>query len=359
MRVALVIGTRPQIIKSAPIVHAAKGFPEVELLIVHTGQHYDYAMSREFFNELALPDPVVNLGVGSGSHGWQTGQMLMGLEKAFTELKPDVVLVPGDTNSTLAGALAAVKMHIPVAHVESGARSFDRRMPEEINRVIVDHVSDLLFVVSQNCVNNLAREGIPSEKIRLLGDTMYESVQNHMKDIEAEKTAESLGLEKGKYGVLTLHRAENTDDGDRLRSIMGAIGELGFSVVFPCHPRTRERLEKLGLLEGLGEAVRMVEPLPYFRILSLVRDAWVVLTDSGGLQKEACWLGTPCVTLRDSTEWVETVEVGSNVLVGSDACRIVEAVRGLNSRPGRPAFTVLSEPGVSRGILEGLIACLS
>ncbi len=160
MRVALVIGTRPQIIKSAPIINAAKNFPEVELMIVHTGQHYDYAMSREFFNELALPDPVVNLGVGSGSHGWQTGQMLVGLEKEFTELKPDVVLVPGDTNSTLAGALAAAKMHIPIAHVESGARSFDRGMPEEVNRVIVDHVSDLLFAVSQNCVDNLLKEGI-------------------------------------------------------------------------------------------------------------------------------------------------------------------------------------------------------
>jgi len=332
MRVALVIGTRPQIIKSAPIVHVAKDFPDVELLIVHTGQHYDYAMSREFFNELALPDPVVNLGVGSGSHGWQTGQMLIGLEKAFTELRPEVVLVPGDTNSTLAGALAAAKMHVPVAHVESGARSYDRKMPEEVNRVIVDHISDLLFAVSQNCVDNLVKEGIPEGKIRLVGDTMYESVQLHMKDIEAEETADDFRLKKGTYGVLTLHRAENTDDMERLRRIVGAIGDIEYPFIFPCHPRTRARLESLGLLARFGERVRVVEPLPYFKMLSLVKDASVVLTDSGGLQKEAFWLGIPCVTLRDNTEWIETIEAGMNVLVGSDPEKIVKAVHGFEKR---------------------------
>jgi len=356
MRVALVIGTRPQIIKSAPIVHAAKGFPEVELFIVHTGQHYDYEMSKEFFNELSLPDPVVNLGVGSGSHGWQTAQMMMGLEKAYLELRPDVVLVPGDTNSTLAGALTAVKMRIPVAHVESGARSWDMGMPEEVNRRVVDHVSDLLFAVSENCAANLRREGIPDERIRLVGDTMYESIQRHMSDIEREQAAKQYGLEPKHYGVLTLHRAENTDDEARLSSILGALVDLDIDIVFPCHPRTRARLAEFGLLEAIKGRLRLVEPLPYFRMLSLVRDGGVVLTDSGGLQKEAFWLGTPCVTLRDSTEWVETVEAGVNVLVGWDRGRIVEAVwgylRGGASRGGSSGGLMLA--GASRRILGEL-----
>lgn len=356
MRVALVIGTRPQIIKSAPIVEEARNFPEIDLSIVHTGQHYDYEMSKEFFNELSLPDPVVNLGVGSGSHGWQTAQMMMGLEKAYLELRPDVVLVPGDTNSTLAGALTAVKMRIPVAHVESGARSWDMGMPEEVNRRATDHVSDLLFAVSENCAANLRREGIPDERIRLVGDTMYESIQRHMSNIEREQAAKQYGLEPKHYGVLTLHRAENTDDEARLSSILGALVDLDIDIVFPCHPRTRARLAEFGLLEAIKGRLRLVEPLPYFRMLSLVRDGGVVLTDSGGLQKEAFWLGTPCVTLRDSTEWVETVEAGVNVLVGWDRRRIVEAVWGHlgggASRGGSSGGLMLA--GASRRILEGL-----
>jgi len=355
MRIALVIGTRPQIIKSAPIIHSAQNFPELNLLIVHTGQHYDYAMSQEFFNELALPDPTVNLGVGSGGHGWQTGQMLIGLERVYNELEPDVVLVPGDTNSTLAGALAAAKMHIPVAHVESGARSFDRRMPEEVNRVVVDHLSDLLFATSRNCVGNLIREGISEDRIRLVGDTMYESIQLHIIDIEVEAAAKCFGLERGSYGVMTLHRAENIDDKVRLTSIIGAVGDLGFPIIFPCHPRTRKKLESLKILRGFSECVRVVEPLPYYRMLSLVKTARVVLTDSGGLQKEAYWLGVPCVTLRDSTEWVETVEVGANVLVGLDTCKIAEVVNEMTSHPRVATKGELSFFDASRKIIEGLI----
>jgi len=356
MRIALVIGTRPQIIKSAPIVRAAKNIEEISLSIVHTGQHYDYAMSREFFNELDLPDPVVNLGVGSGSHGWQTGQMLIGLEKAFTEHRPDVVLVPGDTNSTLAGALAAVKMHVPLAHVESGARSYDRSMPEEVNRVIVDHVSDLLFAVSQSCVDNLRKEGISEDKIRLVGDTMYESIQIHRGDIASKKTAESLGFKAQGFGVLTLHRAENTDDESRLRRIFKAVDGIGYPIVFACHPRTKAKLDSLGLLSGIRERVRIVEPLPYFDMLNLVADARFVLTDSGGLQKEAFWLGTPCVTLRDTTEWVETIEAGANVLVGSDDQMISNEVAKILSRSRKSMWSsaqVEEEP--SRKILEHLL----
>ena len=355
MRVALVIGTRPQIIKSAPIVHTAKDFPGMELLIVHTGQHYDYAMSREFFNELALPDPVVNLGVGSGSHGWQTGQMLMGLEKAFTELKPDVVLVPGDTNSTLAGALAAVKMHIPVAHVESGARSFDRRMPEEVNRVVVDHLSDLLFAVSDNCVANLRREGIPDNQIRLVGDTMYESVVNHSEDIIKDGAVERYGLMRKRYAVLTIHRVENTDDAGRLAGIMEAVAGSGLEIIYPCHPRTRARLEATGLLGSLSSSgrVRLCEPIPYYAMLNLVMNAAVVLTDSDGVQKEAYWLRTPCVTIRDTTEWVETLEASANRLVKADREDIMRGIREAGET--EPEYgKYLTGLGASRSIIEKL-----
>jgi UDP-GlcNAc3NAcA epimerase len=356
MRVIIVIGTRPQIIKSAPIIDEAKGYPHIDLLIVHTGQHYDFEMSKEFFNELNLPDPVVNLGVGSGSHAEQTAAMMVGLEKTYKELKPDVVLVPGDTNSTLAAALTASKMHIQIAHIESGARSGDMTMPEEINRRVVDHISDLLFAVSENCVANLMREGIPSNQIKLVGDTMYESIQNHISDIEKENAAEDYGLEKKRFGVLTLHRAENTDDEKRLSDVIGSLSCLDLDIIFPCHPRTRDRLAKLNLYEEATGRLRIVKPLPYFRMLNLVKDAGVVLTDSGGLQKEAFWLDTPCVTLRTSTEWVETIEAGMNVLVGWDQGKLIEAVmsalRNGSTRSG--LIRKLTPINASQRILETL-----
>lgn len=328
MRVALVIGTRPQIIKSAPIIHAATGRSGLILDVIHTGQHYDYQMSKGFFNELSLPDPVVNLGVGSGSHTWQTAEMMKGLEGAFLDLKPDVVLVPGDTNSTLAGALTAAKMHLPVAHIESGARSFDMRMPEEVNRRLTDHCSSLLFTVSENCSRNLLKEGIPGEAIRLVGDTMYESVVAHMPDIERDGALRDYGLIPKGYAVLTLHRAENVDDPARLRGIIRAILDEDIKIVYPCHPRTRVQLERTGLLGGLRSAgnVQLLKPVPYFRMLNLVRNACVMLTDSGGVQKEAFWLNTPCITLRDNTEWTETVDMGANILVGSNPMLIRQAI---------------------------------
>jgi UDP-GlcNAc3NAcA epimerase len=331
MRVALVIGTRPQIIKSAPIIRAAKAFPNIEFMIIHTGQHYDYSMSKVFFQELSLPDPLLNLGVGSGSHGWQTGQMLIELEKVFEKISPDVVVVPGDTNSTLSGGLAAAKMHIPVAHVESGARSNDFRMPEEVNRILVDHLSDTLFAVTQRCSDNLRREGISGEKIFVVGDTMYESVCLHMEDLDRATTSKNLGLVNG-FGVVTLHRAENTDNVDRLREIFSAFNELEMDLVFPCHPRTKAKLMSLGLLSKVRENFRIIDPLQYFDILSLIKESEVVFTDSGGVQKEAFWLKTPCVTLRDTTEWVETIDAGANVLVGSSKARILEETRKLKNR---------------------------
>ena len=326
----LVIGARPQIIKSAPIIDEASKDAEIEFQIVHTGQHYDFEMSRIFLDELELPDPVVNLGVGSGSHAWQTGEIMVGLEKTIKKLKPDLVLVPGDTNSTLAGALAAVKLHVPVAHVEAGARSYDMRMPEEVNRRLTDHCSRMLFAATENCVNNLLKEGLSEDQIRFAGDSMYDALLKHMARALTSHALERLGLEVGEFAVLTVHRPENVDDPEALRDIVEAVIRLKeLAIVFPVHPRTLERLKVTGLLQKMKEVehVRVVDPVGYHEMLQLVRDSKLVFTDSGGLQKEAFWLHTLCITLRERTEWVETVELGANVLVGSDRDRIVGKVR--------------------------------
>jgi UDP-N-acetylglucosamine 2-epimerase len=333
----LVIGARPQIIKSAPIVHGASKDAEVEFQIVHTGQHYDFEMSRIFFGELELPDPVVNLGVGSGSHARQTGKMMIGLEKTIKELKPDLVLVPGDTNSTLAGALAAVKLHVPAAHVEAGARSYDMKMPEEVNRRLTDHCSRVLLAATENCVDNLLEEGIPEDQIHFTGDTMYDALLKHMEKSLESPILERLGLEANDYAVLTVHRPENVDDPEALNDIVEAMIQLKkLAIVFPAHPRTMERLKVTGLLQRVKEAkhVRVVDPVGYHEMLQLVKNSKIVLTDSGGLQKEAFWLHTLCITLRERTEWVETVKLGANMLVGNDKERIVRKVRECRAMEG-------------------------
>jgi len=330
MKLMLVIGARPQIIKSAPIIHEALKNSGIELQIIHTGQHYDFEMSKIFFGELDLPNPLVNLGVGSGTHAFQTGRMMIGLEKTMEKLKPDFVLVPGDTNSTLAGALAAVKLKVPVTHVEAGARSYDMRMPEEINRRLTDHCSSLLFAPTKNCVKNLVGEGILKKCIRLSGDTMYDALLQHMPIAVKSEILKKLGLESEDYALLTLHRPENVDAVKPLKSIVRAMVMLKeLSVVFPVHPRTRQRLAAVRLLrrmEAVGH-VRLIAPVGYHDMLWLIRHARMVFTDSGGLQKEAFWLHTPCVTLRERTEWIETVELGANVVVGSDTHGIVGAAR--------------------------------
>lgn len=302
---------------------------EMKIDIVHTGQHYDFEMSKVFFNELSLPNPIVNLGVGSGTHAWQTGNMMIKLEKVLIERKPDAVIVPGDTNSTLAGALAAVKLGVPVIHLESGCRSYDMSMPEEVNRRVTDHVSSLLLTVSKNCSNILRGEGIDPKNIVLVGDTMYESLQNHVDEINEDQALDEYGLSPDEYAVMTIHRAENVDEPERLKAIMGALMELeDLTIVFPCHPRTETRLRETGLLKWVSKAenIRLIEPVRYYRMLNLMRNAKMVFTDSGGMQKEAFWLKTPCITLRDSTEWIETVNGGVNTLVGSDSTLIKQAV---------------------------------
>lgn len=328
MKIQIVIGTRPQIIKSAPIIHAANSNRSIDLQVIHTGQHYDYEMSRLFFNELHLPDPVSNLNIGSGTHAWQTGNMLMELEKTFIKHKPDMILVPGDTNSTLAAAIASAKLNIPFAHIESGARSHDMIMPEEVNRRLTDHCSSYLFTVSQNCKENLLNEGISEEKIILSGDTMFDSIVNHSGDILNNDILNKLDLTSEGYSVITVHRPENVDNPSRLSSIIKTLTEMGdIQFIFPCHPRTMKQLHALGLYGMISNAsnVRVIDPVGYYSMLKLMKHANITFTDSGGMQKETFWLGTPCITLRDNTEWVETVQIGANILTGADATLIKQA----------------------------------
>lgn len=334
MRLVSIVGARPQFIKIAPFAraiarHNRGSATRVEDIVVHTGQHYDRGMSDVFFEELELPVPAYNLGVGSGSQGAQTARMLEEIERVLVQVRPDMVLTYGDTNSTVAGALAAAKLHIPTAHVEAGLRSFNRRMPEEINRVVADHVSDLLFAPTATAVANLEREGLAARAVQV-GDSMYDAVR-HYRVLAASKSTvlARFTLEPGAYGVVTVHRAENTNDTARLRRLVAAFDELarrGLTLVFPVHPRTAGVLRAHVAQWERHPRVRLVEPLGYLDMLNLVQNARVLLTDSGGLQKEAFFLGCPCITLRDETEWVETVAAGANAVVGTEPSRIIAAV---------------------------------
>lgn len=330
MKIITVVGARPQFIKAAPVSRELRQ-RHTEVLI-HTGQHYDDAMSAIFFRELEIPEPDVNLGVGSGPHGQQTGAMLARIEEILLVERPAWVLVYGDTNSTLAGALAAAKLHIPVAHVEAGLRSFNRRMPEEINRVLTDHISALLFCPTQTAVDNLAAEGI-TQGVHLVGDVMHEALLWAAERARTHSTIlERLGVREKGYLLATVHRAENTDDPARLRAILDAFAALDEPIVFPIHPRTKARIETLGLKSKIAN-LKSIPPVGYLDMVQLEQSARMILTDSGGIQKEAYWLGVPCVTLRDETEWVETVETGWNVLAGAEKGRIVAAVRSLVAPP--------------------------
>jgi len=335
VKIVTIVGARPQFIKAAPVSRALRQ-NHTEIL-VHTGQHYDEAMSAVFFAELDLPQPDVNLGVGSGPHGAQTAAMLAGIEQVLLVEKPEWVLVYGDTNSTLAGALAAAKLHIPVAHVEAGLRSFNRAMPEEINRVLTDHVSDLLFCPSQTATDHLAAEGI-TQGVHLVGDVMSDALAFAATRARTRSDVlQRLKLTEKGFLLATVHRAENTDDPARLLAIIDAFAALDEVIVFPVHPRTRARIEALNLNSEIPN-LRSIEPVGYLDMVQLEEAARMILTDSGGIQKEAYWLGTPCVTLRDETEWVETVQTGWNVLAGAETARIVTAVRDFVTPITQPAL---------------------
>jgi UDP-N-acetylglucosamine 2-epimerase len=327
LKVLTVVGARPQFVKAAPVSKALREGGHREVL-VHTGQHYDYGMSRVFFEEMGLPEPDVNLGVGSGPHGWQTGQMLAGLEEVMLAERPERVLVYGDTNSTLAAALAAAKLRLPVAHVEAGLRSFNREMPEEVNRVLADHCSDLLFCPTETAVSNLAREGVTTG-VRLVGDTMLDATLQFAEVARSRsRVLEELSLRPKEFLLATLHRPYNTDDPERMRGLLGALAEAGETVVFPVHPRTSRRLEEFGVTRGADAGkLKMIDPVGYLDMLTLEQNARLILTDSGGVQKEAYFFGVPCVTLRPETEWVETVEAGWNVLAAARREAIAAAIR--------------------------------
>ena len=337
MKIITIVGARPQFVKAAPVSKALIA-AEIEEQIVHTGQHYDEGMSGVFFKEMGIPEPAYNLGIGSASHGVQTGRMMEAMEEVVQRERPEMILIYGDTNSTLAGALVAAKMHIPVAHVEAGLRSFNRTMPEEINRVVADHVSDLLFTPTRLAVNNLEKEGI-SEGVYHVGDVMYDAALQLGKEVGGRPVRGSgRELEPGRYVLSTLHRAENTDSPARLRSILSALGQLAEdeAVLLPMHPRTKKKIAEFGLEANL-KGIDVVEPLGFLDMVAAEKGARVIVTDSGGVQKEAYFHGVPCVTTRSETEWIETVEAGWNAVVDANTGAILKAV---------------SEAGVGRPIEE-------
>lgn len=323
-RIAFVLGTRPEIIKLAPVIHACDR-TDVPYSILHTGQHYSEGLDAVFFEQLELPDPGYNLAVGSGSHGKQTGEMLIRIEEAFEEIEPDTVLVQGDTNSVLAGAIAASKMNVDLGHVEAGLRSFDRDMPEETNRVVADHVSEYLFAPTEGSEQQLREEGIPESRITVTGNTVVDAIDRNLQLAREKSTVLSdLGLHGAEFFLMTAHRAENVDDRERFESILRGVERAAIEhdaeVIYPIHPRAAERVGEFDI--AVPDRIRTIEPVEYLDFLRLEAASELILTDSGGVQEEACVLGVPCVTMRDSTERPETIDVGANELCGADPAGI-------------------------------------
>ncbi len=349
MRMISIVGARPQFVKLAAVSRALR--ERDEEIILHTGQHYDYRMSAQFFDELAIPTPDYHLEVGSGLHGAQTARMLEAIEAILMKEQPDWVIVFGDTNSTLAGALAAAKLHIPIAHIEAGLRSFNHTMPEEINRIITDHLSERLFCPTETACKQANAEGI-THGVEMVGDVMYDMVLQARAQIEARRQPlqRSLHVSPQEYLLATIHRPVNTDDPVAMRNIAQAFNALAMPILFPLHPRTRSRMEGYGI--RWGSHVRLMEPLGYLDMLTLQQHAYRILTDSGGVQKEAFFLGVPCVTLRAETEWMETVEAGWNVLVGSHPHAIIAAVAQAEPKP--PLHNPYGEGDAAKRIVRSL-----
>lgn len=324
MKIVSIVGARPQFIKCAPLSRILR--TKHNEIILHTGQHYDPEMSDIFFNELGIPKPDYNLGIGSGTHGEQTGKMMIKIEKVLKIERPDIVLVYGDTNSTVSGALVASKLQIKVAHVEAGLRSFDRKMPEEINRVMTDHISDILFCPTKTAVENLKKEGI-TKRVFNVGDVMADALEYNKKIADDKSTIiKDLNLESKKFMVATVHRASNTDRIKSLTAIVEAFCETNETIVFPVHPRTEKYLKQYNLWDKLCNCVIAIKPVGYLDMIKLMVNSKKILTDSGGIQKEAYMLGVPCITIRENTEWIETVEDGGNMLVGADCKKIKDAI---------------------------------
>ena len=331
LKIVNVVGGRPNFVKIAPILEAMAEVPAIVPSLVHTGQHYDQEMSRVFFEDLKIPEPVFFLGVGSGTHAQQTARVMLEFEKVLEQERPDLVVVVGDFNSTLACALVAAKLLIPVAHVESGLRSFDRTMPEEINRILTDHLSDYLFTPSEDANENLLREGIAAVNIHLAGNVMIDTLRRYEGVARAKRAAETLGLSPRGYAVLTLHRPSNVDDPKTFAGLLDGLEGIlpRLPIVFPIHPRSRRRLLEFGLDARIGSLrnLQLCDPVGYLTFLSLMMDSRFVMTDSGGIQEETTALGIPCLTLRENTERPVTVRMGTNVVVGTRPERIVAEVR--------------------------------
>lgn len=325
MKILTIVGARPQFIKAAPLSRALREAGNQEILL-HTGQHYDAAMSQIFFDELGIPTPDIHLAIGSGPHGQQTGRMLEAIEKEMVQQKPDKVLVYGDTNSTLAGALAAAKLNIPVAHIEAGLRSFNRKMPEEHNRVLTDHCSTFLFCPTQTAVDNLSNEGI-IQNVHLVGDPMLDATLHYLPIAEQKSSVlRDHNLDSGQYFLATLHRPSNVDDPATLIHLLETFDQLSLPVLFPVHPRTKSKIDELN---KIYPNIVQIHPVGYLDMLMLLNHAKALLTDSGGLQKEAHFLKTPCITLREETEWIETLENNANQLTGPNAPKILQALDNL------------------------------
>lgn len=326
MKIAMLVGARPQFIKASVVSRALAEHKGVQEILIHTGQHSDLNMSDVFFDELDIPSPNHHLGIGGGSHGENTGRMIEAIERVLIAERPDWLLVFGDTDSTLAGAIAAAKLHIPVAHVEAGLRSFNRRMPEEINRVLTDHVSTILFAPTDTAVRNLAAEGIKGSSVQLVGDVMYDALRYYGEKSEARmEFLNALKIAPNGYVLATLHREENTDDRQRLGEILAGFAASPLPVILPLHPRTRKRLKEFALT--IPSTIQIIAPVGYLDMVLLEKHAAMIATDSGGVQKEAYFHGVPCLTLRDETEWVELLDAGANRLVGANCSRLAEALR--------------------------------
>ncbi len=355
MKIATIIGARPQFVKAAVVSNSIKNKQSVTEVIIHTGQHYDINMSDVFFAELGIPLPTHNLNIGSGSHGDQTGRMMIRIEDVLKKENPDIVLLYGDTNSTVAGALVAAKLQIPIAHVEAGVRSFNRLMPEEINRVVTDHISTWLFCPTKVASKNLSKEGI-TVGVNNVGDVMYDC--NLLFGQIAEKKSsilDDLDLQSSQYYLATIHRPENTDHPQRLREIFGALAKLDLPVLLPIHPRTKNILAKEKIVIN-DKVIRVVDPISYFDMVKLQKHATMILTDSGGIQKEAYFCKVPCITLRDETEWTELVDSGWNRIVGAESDRILSAVESFQTENLQPFQNLYGDGRAASKIIEMLIS---
>ncbi|MFC1867387.1 non-hydrolyzing UDP-N-acetylglucosamine 2-epimerase [Thermodesulfobacteriota bacterium] len=356
MKIATIVGARPQFIKAAVVSRVFREYrPEVIELLIHTGQHYDANMSDVFFDELEIPRPHYHLGVGGGTHSQNTGRMIEKIEEVLLKEKPDRVLVYGDTDSTLAGALAVVKLHIPVAHVEAGLRSFNRRMPEEINRVLTDHASDLLFAPTETAVRNLMAEGITGDKVHHVGDVMYDAALYYSEKARKQShIMDNLGLIPKTYILVTIHRPENTDDPDRMRNILAGFADSPMPIVWPMHPRSCKRLTHYGF--HLPPTIKVIDPVGYLDMVMLEKNAALIATDSGGVQKEAYFQQVPCITLRDETEWVELIACGANQLVGAQSTLISAKLN--NIKDFAAGKTGLYGDGQSGVLIVNCLDCL-